>query len=209
MRVIWQAPDDDLQAAIDEDSVSGLQLELDLENRRKSVNDQLKSTAENEGKNDDYQLPKLANVNDPIALAPLSQIYQDDPSDLLVKQPRRQEAIIAEQLSYTDLTGTFPISSTAHWAAPNFYHRPLLFEETNLERYGNKRRFQNLSSAAHFLGTIPVLPYKIGKHPRCYREYTLRHHRPGDCVPYEVERFQFDVHGGFWQALATAAIVIP
>ena len=112
-------------------------------------------------------------------------------------------------MSYADLTSTFSIPTNAHWIAPNFYHRPLLFEDINLERYGNQLRFQNVFSAAHFLGTIPALPYKIGKHGRCHREYTIRHHRPGNCVPYQVERFQFDAPGGFWQALTTAAIVIP
>ena len=200
----WQQADEDLQAVINEDSVSGLQLEL--ERRRRSL---ANSDSGSEIPADDYQLPKLASVHDPIPAAPLSQISQNDPSRLLTTQPSQPDAVFAEQICYADLTGTPAIPATAHWAAPNFYHLPLLFEEVNLERYGNQRRFQNVASAAQFLGTIPVLPYKIGKHARCNRRYTLRHYRPGDCVPYEIERFQFDAHGGFWQALATTAIVIP
>lgn len=207
-QVSWQEPRGQTQNSLQAGSLTE-QLERDMERRRKSLVQKNASTANDQTKVGDYQLPKLASVKDPIALSPLSQINQNDPSNLLSKQPREQELVVADCLTYTDLTRTLPIPAAAHWAAPNFYHRPLLFEETNLERYGNQRRFQNLSSAAHFLGTIPVLPYKIGQHPRCYREYTLKHRRPGDCVPYEVERFQFDVHGGFWQALVTAAIVIP
>ena len=50
------------------------------------------------------------------------------------------------------------------WAAPNFYSQPLYFEQVNLERYDSKIAscLQPAVSYAQFLGTIPVLPYKIG-----------------------------------------------
>ena len=201
-QAIWQTSDSEIREPVQ-------QPEQDLPKRRESLVDQNSKTTGDGSGTDDYQLPQLANVRDPIALAPLSTIYQNDPSNLLKKRSPHQEAYMANHMSYANLAGTMPIPAAAHWVAPNFYHRPLLFEETNLERYGNKRCFQPLRSAAHFFGTIPVLPYKLGKHGCRYRDYTLRHHRPGDCVPYEVDRFQFDVHGGFWQALVTAAVVIP
>ena len=46
-----------------------------------------------------------------------------------------------------------------------YAHHPLYFEEPNLERYGLRRRFvQPACSAAHFFGTVAVLPYKTTLH---------------------------------------------
>jgi hypothetical protein len=54
-----------------------------------------------------------------------------------------------------------------------FYHNPLYFEDANLERCGIDRGCgsQSFLSAAHFFGTLPILPYKIGSQGPC------------DCVP--------------------------
>ena len=208
-QAIWQSSEVEQWAETTAESEPVQQQNQDLEKRRQGLAEQKSTTRSEQSESDDYRLPRLASVRDPIAAAPLSSIRQKDPSNLLDKESDQQAGFAADHMSYANLTGTMPYPAAAHWAAPNFYHRPLLFEETNLERYGNKRCFQNFRSAAHFLGTIPVLPYKLGKHGRRYRDYTLRHHRPGNCVPYEVDRFQFDAHGGFWQALVTAAVVIP
>lgn len=73
------------------------------------------------------------------------------------------------------------------WVTPTFYHRPLYFEQVNLERYGTgpKRRWQPFYSALHFFGSVGLVPYKlITQHP-CEHVYTLGHRRPGDCVPYQ------------------------
>jgi hypothetical protein len=71
------------------------------------------------------------------------------------------------------------------WDATCLCHRPLYFEETNLERYGYGccETLQPLASAAHFFGTIPVLPYCMAVD--CPNEciYTLGQYRPGSCVP--------------------------
>jgi hypothetical protein len=117
--------------------------------------------------------------------------------------------LAGDETRYAIVTATPVIEAHAHWAAPDFYHRPLLLEETNLERYGNKRHLQPLASAAHFFGSIPALPYKIGEHPLHYREYTLKYSRPGNCVPYQCERFKFSPRGAILQAVVTSAIVIP
>lgn len=53
----------------------------------------------------------------------------------------------------------------------SFCHRPLYFDESNLERYGVSRGWaQPACSAAHFFGGVAMLPYKMSvKHPcRCY-----------------------------------------
>ena len=48
------------------------------------------------------------------------------------------------------------------WQSPAFCHRPLYFEQPNLERYGYCHGvFQPALSAAHFFATVPILPYKM------------------------------------------------
>ena len=72
------------------------------------------------------------------------------------------------------------------YEAPAFCHRPLYFEEVNLERYGHHFHcVQPLVSAAHFYGRVPFLPYlaTVSKPWEC--EYPLGKYRPGSCSPYE------------------------
>ena len=72
------------------------------------------------------------------------------------------------------------------WTAPNLYHRPLYFEQVNLERYGHFHKNWQIESAistAHFFGTIPLMPAKTLLSSPCDRVYTLGHHRPGNCNP--------------------------
>ena len=73
-----------------------------------------------------------------------------------------------------------------HWNATCFCHRPLYFEEINLERYGYGccECLQPAASAAHFFATVPALPYCMAA--ECPGEciYTLRHYRPGSCPPW-------------------------
>jgi hypothetical protein len=82
------------------------------------------------------------------------------------------------------LAGGWPITDF-NWAATGMYHKPLYFEEVNLERYGYTVSpvLQPLISGAHFFATIPVLPYKMTTHPPCECYYTLGHYRPGSCAP--------------------------
>lgn len=75
-------------------------------------------------------------------------------------------------------------SSTFCWAAPNFYHQPLLFEQPYLERFGAGAHpaLQPFTAGLNFYGRIPFLPYSLLKHPTTSRDYTLGYRRPGDCV---------------------------
>lgn len=73
------------------------------------------------------------------------------------------------------------------WVTPTFYHRPLYFEQENLERYGigSSRYSQPIHSAAHFFFSIGLMPYKLTTQHPCENVYTLGHNRPGDCVPFQ------------------------
>lgn len=66
---------------------------------------------------------------------------------------------------------TAPFYSTPR--VPDFTHRPLYFEERALERNGRTIGvLQPGLSAAHFFGTIPILPYKMGAQPEARPVYT-------------------------------------
>ena len=95
-----------------------------------------------------------------------------------------------------------------HWEASEYYHHPLYFDDTPLERYGQSRnqRLQPLISGAHFFGTLPVLPYKMGIDRYKDKIYTLGYYRPGSpapCVgqqlPLEADAMLFE--SGAWVAL--------
>jgi len=72
------------------------------------------------------------------------------------------------------------------WNATLMFHRPLYFEEINLERYGYGcgECIQPFVSAAHFFGTVPALPYCLAADPPRECQYTLGHYRPGSCPPW-------------------------
>jgi hypothetical protein len=100
------------------------------------------------------------------------------------------------------------------WSAPSFYHRPLYFEQPNLERYGHyhgNNLLQSAVSAAHFFGSVWVLPYKVGASPWCDCHYTLGRCRPGDCVAHRLERPEISPRGIALQAAVTtgAVFVVP
>jgi hypothetical protein len=95
------------------------------------------------------------------------------------------------------------------WAAPNFYNHPLYFEQVNLERYQTNLPpcAIPLVSYAHFLGSVPLLPYQAGyKHPG-ERSYTLGHWRPGDPVPNQVHWTPLTKRGLLYQGAATSGAV--
>lgn len=76
-----------------------------------------------------------------------------------------------------------------NWEAPGLCHRPLQFEEVNLERYGYSAGFlQPAISAAHFFGTVPLLPYKMTVDKPWSCNYTLGHYRPGSYAPFRPHR---------------------
>lgn len=95
------------------------------------------------------------------------------------------------------------------WAAPNFYSHPLYFEQVNLERYQTNLPpcAIPLVSYAHFLGSVPTLPYQAGyKHPTD-RSYTLGHWRPGDSVPHRIHWTPMTKRGLLYQGAASTGAV--
>lgn len=75
------------------------------------------------------------------------------------------------------------------WTAPGLMHRPLYFEEINLERYGYSQGcLQPALSVATFAGNVALLPYQMTLDHPCCPIYSLGYDRPGDCVPYRCYR---------------------
>jgi hypothetical protein len=89
----------------------------------------------------------------------------------------------------TDASGYGPEwqQNSYAWVAPTFHHKPLYFEQPNLERYGYgpRRAFQPLASGAHFFTSVGLFPYKVLTQHPYEKVYTLGNNRPGDCVPYQ------------------------
>jgi hypothetical protein len=100
-------------------------------------------------------------------------------------------------------------TSSFSWDATSLCHRPLYFEEINLERYGYGcacEALQPAASAAHFFGTIPALPYCMAAHCPGECIYTLGHYRPGSCAPRQcnwppISPLAALAEGGVWTGM--------
>ncbi len=108
---------------------------------------------------------------------------------------------LIEQVAYTPRTWT---KTTMTWKASNLCHKPLYFEEVNLERYGHTAGpfLQPVVSSAHFFANIAVMPYKMGIHPPSECQYALGYYRPGNCAPWIVPPIPLSLRGGLTQAAA-------
>lgn len=102
---------------------------------------------------------------------------------------------------------------TFTWKASALCHKPLYFEEVQLERYGHSAGpiAQPVISGAHFFANIAILPYKMGIHPPTECVYALGYYRPGSCAPYMIPPVPFSVRGGLYQAGAVvgASAILP
>lgn len=92
-----------------------------------------------------------------------------------------------------------PITMT--WKASGLCHRPLYFDEPQLERYGHTLGplVQPALSGAHFFANIAILPYKMGVHPLNECQYPLGYYRPGNCAPRMIPPVPLSLRGALWQ----------
>jgi hypothetical protein len=113
--------------------------------------------------------------------------------------------------------GSFPsrdfIESTMTWKASGACHKPLYFEDVQLERYGHEWGpfAQPAISTVRFFGDIAVLPYKMGIHPMNECQYSLGHYRPGSCAPWTVGPVPISLRGALMQAkvITGTALAMP
>ncbi|QDT11661.1 hypothetical protein K239x_36610 [Planctomycetes bacterium K23_9] len=115
-----------------------------------------------------------------------------------------------EQVAYTPRNWQPHVMT---WKASNLCHKPLYFEEVNLERYGHTAGpiLQPVVSSAHFFANIAVMPYKMGIHPPSECQYALGYYRPGNCAPWIVPPVPLSLRGAAAQvaAVTTGFVFIP
>jgi hypothetical protein len=97
--------------------------------------------------------------------------------------------------------------STFTWTASALCHKPLYFEQPQVERYGHTRGpvIQPVLSAAHFFGSVFVLPYKMGLNPPTECQYALGYYRPGNCAPHFLHAVPLSGRAVRWQLAAVGA----
>lgn len=103
--------------------------------------------------------------------------------------------------------------TTFTWTASSLCHKPLYFEQVQLERYGHSWGpiLQPVLSGAHFFVTIPILPYMMGVYPPNECIYTLGYYRPGNCAPYMLDPIPLSVRGALYEggAVTGVAFLVP
>lgn len=98
------------------------------------------------------------------------------------------------------------------WKASNLCHKPLYFENIQLERYGHSRGpiAQPIHSTLHFFTRLVALPYMTGICPPNECEYALGYFRPGNCAPWLKEPVPISLQGIRREALfVTGAAFVP
>lgn len=98
--------------------------------------------------------------------------------------------------------------STAGWTSPDFYTRPLYFEQARFERYecSSPEWTRPVVSYAQFLASIPVLPYKTGAHGPRDRIYTVGHTPYGASAPSRSWEL-LSKRGAILQGVATTGLI--
>ncbi len=94
------------------------------------------------------------------------------------------------------------LPQTLTWKASGLCHKPLYFEEVQLERYGHTAGpiRQPLLSGAHFFVNLFTVPYQAGINPPWECRYSLGYYRPGSCAPWLMPPVPLSIRGGLWQA---------
>jgi hypothetical protein len=98
------------------------------------------------------------------------------------------------------------IPSAYLWTASALCHKPLYFEEVQLERYGHTAGPIRgpLISGAHFFVNIAALPYKMAINPPHECQYALGYYRPGSCAPWMIPPIPLSLRGA---AAETGAVL--
>jgi len=100
-------------------------------------------------------------------------------------------------------------ATTFTWKAAGYCHKPLYFEDWQLERYGHSHGplADPFFSAAHFFVTLPVLPYKMGVELPWECVYPLGYYRPGSCAPWTVPAIPISLRGMAVEAATVTGLV--
>jgi hypothetical protein len=107
--------------------------------------------------------------------------------------------------------GTFQkrcfVPTTFTWKASCLCHKPLYFEDEDLDRYGHTwGLFQPVLSSAHFFASVGMLPYNMGLQPPSECIYSLGYYRPGSCAPYKIDPMPFTLRAAAAEASVATGI---
>ena len=110
-------------------------------------------------------------------------------------------------ISTSTFTGRSWVPQTVTWKASNLCHKPLFFENVQLERYGHSHGpfLQPVHSTVHFFSSIALAPYNMGITPANECQYALGFYRPGNCAPWLREPFPISLAGARFQASSLTA----
>ena len=104
------------------------------------------------------------------------------------------------------------IPQTYTWKASSLCHKPLFFENIQLERYGHSHGpfTQPIQSVGHFFVSLITVPYQSAITPANECQYALGFYRPGNCAPWLKDPVPFSLSGARRQALiTTGAAFVP
>jgi hypothetical protein len=92
---------------------------------------------------------------------------------------------------------------TFTWAAAATSHKPIYFEDEQMERYGNcfGPVAQTTVSAVRFFATAPLVPYFMGVNPPNEEIYDLGQYRPGSCAPFYLDPLPLSVRGALYEGM--------
>lgn len=97
----------------------------------------------------------------------------------------------------TGFAGRNWVPQTFTWKASSLCHKPLFFENIQLERYGHSHGpfLQPVQSVAHFFTSLVTLPYQTSIHPPNECQYALGYYRPGNCAPWLKDPIPISLDG--------------
>ncbi len=132
---------------------------------------------------------------------------------------RLSDADLAAISEYWDLPGfctvgdrgtvdRFWAPQTVTWTASSLCHKPLYFENVQLERYGHTHGpiAQPIRSTVHFFVSLVSVPYQTAIHPPNECQYALGFYRPGDCAPWLKDPIPISLRGAGRQALVVTGL---
>ena len=96
--------------------------------------------------------------------------------------------------------------TTFSWVAAATYHKPIYFDDDQLERYGHTFGpvTQTTLSAVKFFATVPLVPYYMGVYPPNECIYDLGMYRPGSwrrtiLIPSRLASAELSMRGCSWE----------
>jgi len=119
--------------------------------------------------------PKCPTVKDLKPIDEITNKIDPEPGNFPQECPLGGDPYEPRNFATTDFT----------WKASALCHKPLYFEQPQMERYGHTFGpvIQPFFSGAHFFVSVVALPYKMGVEPPLECVYALGWYRPGSCAP--------------------------